>query len=178
MRIGLCVVILAALLGCSTTPDLPAEQQPAHAEYVLSPQMAWRPEMAGTHGRVRLARDSGLVSGACPFTVFVNNEPVVRLFAGQYFEAALPAGRHEIYVTFAGFFICPGDISGPTARGSPLPELWRALFFSWLTWLCDRSMASAKAWMLGNRPISSRRFACRMSSIVLTARIGEPAATS
>lgn len=112
--IGLCLS-LAALLGCSTVPDLPAQQQLAHSEYVLSPQVTWRPELAATHARVRFARDSGLVSGACPFTVFVNNEPVVRLFAGQYFEAALPSGRHEIYVTFAGFFICPGDISNQVA---------------------------------------------------------------
>ena len=90
---------------------------------MLDPTLAWRPELASTHGRVRLVRDSGLLSGGCPFTFFINNSPVVRLFPGQYFEVALPPGSHEVYITFAGFFICQGDISNQvtlrtTAGGS------------------------------------------------------------
>jgi len=108
------LVLLAAVLAlvaCSTTPDAPSAQTPPNEYDVLEPGMAWRPELTSTMARVRLVRDSGMISGACAFRVFLNNKPVVQLYPGQFYEVALPPGRHEVYVTYTGMLLCGGHMT-------------------------------------------------------------------
>lgn len=104
-------VALLTVSACSTTPDAPGSQTPPGEYDVLEPGMGWRPELASTMAKVRLVRDSGMISGACAFRVFLNNKPVVQLFPGQFYEVALPPGRHEVYVTFTGMVLCGGHMT-------------------------------------------------------------------
>ncbi|MCL4695486.1 MAG: hypothetical protein KJ023_00265 [Burkholderiaceae bacterium] len=101
----------ALLAGCSTTPDAPGTQAEARDHDILEPGMRWRPELAATMARVRIVRDSGLISGACAFRVFLDNRPVVQLYPGQFYEVALAPGRHEVYVTFTGVILCGGHMT-------------------------------------------------------------------
>lgn len=105
--------LAAAVLAsaCTTTPDAPGTQTPPNEHDILEPGMSWRPELAKTMARVRIVRDSGMISGACAFRVFVDNKPVVHLYPGQFFEIALAPGRHDVYVTFTGLILCGGHMT-------------------------------------------------------------------
>jgi hypothetical protein len=99
-------LLVSAVAGCSTTPDPQEKQTPVDEQLIDAKELVWRNDAAPTLARVRIARDSGMIGGACPLVVYVNNQAVVKLFPGNFVELGLPTGSHDVFATHGGI-LCP-----------------------------------------------------------------------